>query len=554
MIARIADLEVIVTGTEVEALHLEQNLVKRHRPPYVRLRDDKSFPYIAVTVDDDYPRVMFTRERHRRGVVYFGPYANAKKVRETLDVLNRVFRFRPCEGPKPGRHSGIPCLDFHIDRCFAPCVDYISKEDYGKVIDGVIEFLSGETRPIIRELERRMAEAAADERFEEAARFRNRLFLRQASRGTAGGRQAGSGHRGRRDRDRRRERRGAGLPAPRREDGRPLRVPPRERRGAGRSGAAGGVRARVLRFGAVVPPQIIVPREAGDTSALAEFLSERRGSRVEVRRRAGREAPAAGAREPERGACARGRHREGGAVEAAPGRGAGGAREVLNLESLPLRIECFDVSNIQEESPVASMVVFQDATPKGALPKFGIRGMGAGRLRSARRGRLAAVRPCRDGDAGGVRRRLRAAPNLVVIDGGKGQLSAAIQAMQAYDLPRVAVISSAKRVEEVFVPDRPEPIRSSGTHSGLQLLQRIRDEAHRFALGFHRQRRDAKARESIFDTLPGVGPARRRALLKHSARAEQFLAATQEELEGVPGIPARTARQIYAQLHKAGRA
>ena len=177
LVSRIADLEVIVTGNEVEALHLEQNLVKRHRPPYnVRLRDDKSFPYIAVTVDDEYPRVMFTRERHRRGVVYFGPYANAKKVRETLDVLNRVFRFRPCEGPKPGRHSGIPCLDFHIDRCYAPCVNYISKEDYRGVIDGVVEFLSGETDPIIRELERRMKDAAVNEQFEEAARFRNRLF------------------------------------------------------------------------------------------------------------------------------------------------------------------------------------------------------------------------------------------------------------------------------------------------------------------------------------------------------------------------------------------
>ena len=141
---RIADLEVIVTDTEVEALHLEQNLVKRHRPPFnVRLRDDKSFPYIAVTVEDEYPRVMFTRERHRRGVVYFGPYANAKKVRETLDVLNRVFPYRPCEGPTPGRHSGIPCLDYHIERCLAPCVGYVSKEDYRAVIDGVIEFLSG---------------------------------------------------------------------------------------------------------------------------------------------------------------------------------------------------------------------------------------------------------------------------------------------------------------------------------------------------------------------------------------------------------------------------
>src|SRR5438067_5076013 len=174
---RVADIEVIVAQSEVEALDLEQNLVKRYRPPFkVRLRDDKSFAYIAVTVEDEYPRVMFTRERHRRGVWYFGPYANAKKVRETLDVLNRVFQYRPCEGPKPGRHSGIPCLDYHIDRCHAPCVDYISKEAYAEIIDGVINFLSGDTRTIERELERTMQAAAESERFEEAARYRNRLF------------------------------------------------------------------------------------------------------------------------------------------------------------------------------------------------------------------------------------------------------------------------------------------------------------------------------------------------------------------------------------------
>src|SRR6266508_5822102 len=173
---RVEDIEVIVTGNEVEALHLEQNLVKRYRPPFnVKLRDDKSFPYICVTVEDEYPRVMFTRERHRPGVLYFGPYATAKKVRQTLDVLNRVFQFRPCEGPKPGRHSGIPCLDFHIDRCLAPCVGYVSKEDYRQIIDGVIEFLSGDTKPILREVELKMREAAAEQRFEDAARYRNRL-------------------------------------------------------------------------------------------------------------------------------------------------------------------------------------------------------------------------------------------------------------------------------------------------------------------------------------------------------------------------------------------
>ena len=180
LVGRVTDLEVIVTGSEVEALHLEQNLVKRHRPPFnVRLRDDKSFPYIAVTVEDEYPRVMFTRERHRPGVWYFGPYANAKKVRETLDVLNRVFPYRPCEGPKPGRHSGIPCLDYHIDRCLAPCVGYVSRENYRAIIDGVIEFLSGNTRPIQRELEQKMQDAAAEERFEDAARYRNRLYAVQ---------------------------------------------------------------------------------------------------------------------------------------------------------------------------------------------------------------------------------------------------------------------------------------------------------------------------------------------------------------------------------------
>ena len=177
LVDRVERVEVVVTTTEAEAFHLEQNLIRRHRPPFnVRLRDDKSYPYIAVTVEDDFPRVMFTRERHRRGVVYFGPYANAKKVRETLDVLNRVFPYRPCEGPKPGRHSGIPCLDYHIERCLAPCVGYVSEEDYRGIIDRVIEFLSGETRPILRELEGKMNAAAERQEFEAAARYRNRLF------------------------------------------------------------------------------------------------------------------------------------------------------------------------------------------------------------------------------------------------------------------------------------------------------------------------------------------------------------------------------------------
>jgi len=556
---RVADMEVIVTGSEVEALHLEQNLVKRHRPPFnVRLRDDKSFPYIAVTVEDDFPRVMFTRERHRRGVTYFGPYANAKKVRETLDVLNRVFQYRPCEGPKPGRHSGIPCLDYHIERCHAPCVDYISKEAYAGIIDGVINFLSGDSRTIERELERKMHDAAESERFEEAARYRNRLFAvrRLSERQAVEKRSVG-------DVD------VLGLAA----DGDKAAVqifPLRGGRMIDRYGfhlenVEGQETSALLEafcveyYGSApsVPPQIVVPREAGDVSALEEFLSERRGARVEVRaaergeKRRLQELATQNARlalDSETYQTEQKRLRRVESLEE--------LREALNLESLPLRIECFDISNIQAAEPVGSMVVFQDAMPKKAhYRKFAVRGLD-GQDDFAAMAQVIERRFARMSDPADKEydEGFAAVPNLVVIDGGKGQLSAALAAMQRFDLPRVAVISLAKRVEEVFLPGRPDPVRLDPHSPGLQLLQRIRDEAHRFAIGFHRQRRDARARESIFDTLEGVGPARRRALLRHFGSAEQVLAATQEELEGVPGVPAKTARSIYAQLHKAGRA
>jgi excinuclease ABC subunit C len=560
MAARVDAIETIVTQSEVEALHLEQNLVKRHRPPYnVRLRDDKSFPYIAVTVEDDFPRVMFTRERHRRGVVYFGPYANAKTVRETLDVLNRVFRYRPCEGPQPGRRSGIPCLDFHIERCHAPCVGYISKEEYREVIDQVIEFLSGDDRPIRRRLTEQMQEAAADERFEDAARYRNRLraIERLSERQAV-------------------ERKSIGTidvigvaVSPERaavqvfplRDGRMV-----DRYAFHLENAAGEDVAEVLEqfcleyYGSApaIPPQILVPHGVGDTSALAEFLAARRGSRVEVRvpergekRRLQELAQqnAALALESESFVAESKRARRVEALEE--------LREALNLESLPLRIECFDISNIQGREVVGSMVVFEDGIAKKShYRKFTLRGV-EGQDDFASMREVIARRFARlQADPGSEEwnESFAATPNLVVIDGGKGQLSAALAAMQELDLPRVAVIALAKRIEEVFVPGRPEPIVLPPHTAGLQLLQRIRDEAHRFAITFHRQRRDNAARESMFDQLDGVGPVRRRALLQHFGSAERVAAATREELEGVPGVPARTARRIYAQLHRTGGA
>jgi len=556
---RVAELEVIVTGSEVEALHLEQNLVKRHRPPFnVRLRDDKSFPYIAVTVEDEYPRVMFTRERHRRGVWYFGPYANAKKVRETLDVLNRVFPYRPCEGPKPGRHSGIPCLDYHIDRCLAPCVGYVSKEDYRAIIDSVIEFLSGDVKPIQRELERKMQEAAREERFEDAARYRNRLHAvqhlveRQSVERQSVGNVDVIGFAVEGDR--------AVVQIF------PLRGGKMIDRYSFHLENVGGQDLNTVLesfcleyYGSVpsVPPQIVVPRDAGDLSALAEFLSEKRGARVEVRsaergeKRRLQQLADENARHglvTEQAATDQKRARRVEALEE--------LREALNLESLPLRIECYDISHAMGQDPVGSMVVFQDAVPRKAdYRKFGIKTAGDDPDDFAAMAEVISRRFARLSDGTGETHdaSFASTPNLVVIDGGKGQLSAALAAMQAYDLPRVAVIALAKRIEEVFVPGRPDPIVLSRHNPGLQLLQRIRDEAHRFALDFHRQRRESRGFASIFDDLDGVGPARRRALLNHFGSVDEMLGATQEELEGVPGVPAKTARRIYEQLHRTGR-
>jgi excinuclease ABC subunit C len=559
LIARVERIEVIVTQTEVEAFHLEQNLIKRHRPPFnVRLRDDKSYPYIAVTVEDDFPRVMFTRERHRRGVVYFGPYASAKKVRETLDVLNRVFPYRPCEGPQPGRHSGIPCLDYHIERCLAPCVGYVSQEDYRNVIERVIEFLSGKTRPVLRELEEKMQAAAERQDFEEAARYRNRLFSVRhlAERQAADKRAIGTVD-------------VIGIAA----NGGTAAVQVFPLRG-GRlvdrhtfylENAAGEDRRTLLEafcleyYGGApaVPPLIVVPLDAGPTNALEQFLSDLRGSRVEVRSAQRGEKRrlldlaqqnAELALESDSAQTERKRLRRIEALEE--------LRETLNLESLPIRIECFDISTIQGQSPVGSMVVFQDAVPKKAhYRKFGIRGV-EGQDDFAMMAEVVSRRFARALPATSDRydEGFAAIPNLVVVDGGKGQLSAALAAMQAHDLPRVAVIALAKQEEEVFLPGRPDPVVLERDSAGLQLLQRVRDEAHRFALGFHRQRRDTRARESILDALPGVGPARRRALLQHFGSPERLLAASPEELEGVPGVPAKTGRQIYAALHRAGRA
>jgi excinuclease ABC subunit C len=435
----------------------------------------------------------------------------------------------------------------------------VSKEDYRRIIDGVVEFLSGETKPILRSLEGRMRDAAGEQRFEEAARYRNRLRSVEhlAERQAADRRSVGTidviglaveGNR-------------AAVQVFPLRDGKLI-----DRHSFHLENVGGQDLTTVLEqfcleyYGSApsVPPQIVVPRDAGDLGPLEEFLTERRGARVELRpaergeKRRLQELAAENARVALASDAAVSEQKRLRRVEALEE-----LREALNLESLPIRIECYDISTAMGQDNVGSMVVFQDGVAKKAhYRKFGIRGQegmddfaAMAEVISRRFARLSNGATADDYDESFAGR-----PNLVVVDGGKGQLSAALAAMQAFDLPRVAVVALAKRAEEVFVPGQPDPIVLDPHSPGLQLLQRIRDEAHRFAVGFHRQRRDARSFESLFDDLEGVGPVRRRAILRHFGSADRFLAATQEELEGVPGVPAKTARSIYRQLHKAGRA
>ena len=567
LVGRVAAIETVVTATESEAFMLEQSLIRRHRPQFnIRLRDDKSYPYIAVTVSDRYPRVLFTRERHRRGVRYFGPYSSAYKVRATLDVLSRVFPYRPCEGPQPGRRSGIPCLDYHIGRCGAPCVGYVSEEGYREIIDGVIEFLSGRTKTIERRLEWEMRDAAAGQRFEEAARARNRLT---AIRSLAERQLTDNPSTG--DVDVIGVARSGAIAC--------VQLFPVR---AGRLGdrfsfvienAEGASEQEILEAfaaqrygpseevpGAAVPPLVLVGDAVEETAPLRDLLAERRGAAVEVRvpqrgeKRRLLELAEANARHALEGERLRGAHareRQAGALEE--------LREVLNLESLPERIECFDISNLGDESTMASMVVFEGGVSiRSHYRIFGIDREGGpndfASMAEAVRRRFTRLVAARSGQAGdeGADVSFSSTPDLVVIDGGKGQLGAALEELRVFDLPRVACVGLAKRIEEVFVPGETAPIVLPEDSPALLLLRAIRDEAHRFALSHHRKRRSRSTTVSLVDQIPGVGPARKRALLQHFRSPQGILSASPTEMEAVPGLPPKTARAIWDHLHKTG--
>jgi len=552
MVSRVAGVEAIVTAGEGEALILEANLVKRHRPPFnVKLRDDKSYPYIAISLDEEYPRVYFTRERHRRDRLYFGPFSSASKVRETLSLIGRIFPSRPCEGPEPGRPSGVPCLDYHIRRCLAPCVGYVSRDEYRTLIDQIVDFLSGRYRGLEAQLEEQMRAAAAGQQYEQAAVVRNRLAAvrhlmeRQvASSETLGSVDvlgvAVSGDT-------------ANVQVMQVRDGvlQDRRSFFLESVGEDDVGAVlEGFAIEYYGMAMAIPPQVVVPREIGALPDLAALLSSRRGARVEVRTGRGdrgrlaelaqRNAAFALDQELRRSERNRARRREALAE----------LREGLGLPAPPLRIECYDISNLGETHSVASMVVFEQGAPaKAHYRSFTMRHEGGpndfARMREALTRRFRRLADGDDDLSFGSR------PGLVVIDGGKGQLSAALEGMRDAGVTDVPVVSLAKQREEVFLPGRSAPLLLPEGSAGLRTLQQVRDEAHRFALRHHRGRRDRGMTASIFDALPGVGPARRKAILRHFGTPERFMDAGREELAAVPGLPPKVAREIWDHLHRA---
>jgi excinuclease ABC subunit C len=552
---RIRQIDFIATRTETEALILEANLIKRHRPRFnASLRDDKSYPYIVVTLGDEYPRVFATRSSHDPRHRYFGPFPSAGSVHATLDVLNKTFPFRKCRGPEPGRRSGVPCLNYHIGRSVAPCIGAVTKEEYDAIIADVIAFLEGRVDGLIWERKAAMRDAAQDMDFERAAKLRDEIsalqHVRDRQRATIASEDSFDAvgvHA---------EDESACVQIFAVRDGQIVNRDSFLLDNYGEASAESVALSFVPQYydAAAVPREVLVQAEGPEEelATLAEYLSGLRSTRVEVRR------PVRGDKrrilEMAIRNAALGLEHERALEEARRNKVAStldALREDLALPKLPVRIECYDISNTMGTNSVASMVVFQGGRPaKEEYRRFRIRSVeGADDPAS-----MAEV----------IRRRLERlkrgdeaflpAPDLILLDGGKGQLSVVAPVFQEFrvgeDLPDIPLRSLAKRDEEIFEPGRPEPVILERNSPELHLLQRVRDEAHRFANTYHRTVRTKAMTASVLDELPGVGPTRKKRILDHFGTPEAFLNASLEELETVPGLPGRVAREVHARLHR----
>ena len=562
MVSSAESVEWIQVRNEVEALMLEYSLIKQHRPRFnIRLRDDKSYPFLAVTLDDEWPRAMVMRGRKRKGVRYFGPYAHAYAIRETLDMLLRTFPIRTCSDSKLLTHQrlGRPCLLFHIEKCSGPCVGEIDHEAYDRLVEELVGFLDGETEATVRRLTADMREAAEGLEFERAARLRDRL----TSVTKAIERQQMVG-------DRSEDLDVVGIA----DDDLEAAVQVfyvRRGRVVGRKGfvvdkvedlSPEGLVARVLEglYGEEpalgVPKQVLVPNLPEQLDLYEEWLTMGRGSRVVVRvpqrgdKRALQETVTRNAKEEFT------RHRLKRASDHnSRARALNELQDHLGLPEAPLRIECYDMSHIQGTDYVGSMVVMEDGLPKKSdYRRFKVKGVAGNddfaAMEEVLTRRLTAYLAERDRPTTGRPGRFSYPPQLLLVDGGKGQLGVAERVVHELGLEHeIPVAALAKRFEEVYVPGQSEPVEIPRQSEALYLLQRLRDEAHRFAIGFHRELRGKRMTKSVLDDIPGLGPTRRKRLVKELGGVEGVKRAEVETLRALSWLPDSVADAVYAKIH-----
>ena len=564
-----ASVEWTVVSTEVEALQLEYAWIKEFDPRFnVKYRDDKSYPYLAVTMSEEYPRAMVMRGSKRKGNRYFGPYTHAWAIRETLDLLLRVFPVRTCSNGvfRRAEQVGRPCLLGYIDKCSAPCVGRVDADEHRAIAEELCDFLAGSSDRFVKRLETRMREASAELDFEQAARLRDDIgALTKALEKSVVVLPDGTDAdvfaladdelevaiqvfhvRGGRIRGQR------GWVAEKDAESLPEVVEHLLQRVYGDEG------------GEDVPREVLVPVLPSDPGAMSSWLGQRRGSQVDLRvpRRGDKRALLETVARNATQALARHKVARAGDLTARS-QALQDIQEALGLEDAPLRIECFDISHIQGQEVVGSMVVFEDGLPrKSEYRRFIVRGDVDGRkddtaamheVLPRRLRHLLAVDPG-EGVAGpvdeetGRPRRFAYPPNLVVVDGGAPQVAAAQAVLDELGIDDVALVGLAKRLEELWLPGEDFPVLLPRTSEGLYLLQRVRDEAHRFAITFHRQRRSKAMTASALDGIPGLGEARRKALLTRFGSVKRLRAASVEELVAVPGIGPALAARLAAEL------
>ena len=557
MVGRVADYEYIVTESEQEALILECNLIKEHQPPYnARLKDDKSYPFIKINMAEDFPQVYITRRVSKDGSRYFGPFANAGSVRRTLNLLKKLFPYRSCTKTITG-DDDRPCLDFHIHRCVGPCIGAVDKQEYAEVIDQVVLFLEGKTNKVVGSIKKRMLDAAESLEFERAAALRDQLLaIEKVNEGqkvlhlTSENLDVIAASPGIREawvevffiRQGKLIGRDNFLMTGTQDD-----EPPKI------------LTAFVKQFydaTPYVPPKILVQHPIEEADAVETWLREKRNGSVRVyapQRGEKRRLVAMVAENAEQGfeQLRLKQMSDSAATDAAMSE----LQEALSLPYPPRRIECYDISNIQGSNAVGSMVVFEDGKPRKAhYRRFQIKSVEGvddysmmremltrrfKRLSQTKRAASAnAAKPDAKSASWGIQ------PDLVLIDGGKGHLGAALQVFLELGINDIPLASLAKENEELFTPQMSEGVMLPRNSQGLYLVQRARDEAHRFAVTFHRERRSKKSVSSALDLVPGIGPKRRRMLIRRFGSVRGISGASVEEVASVPGMTLTLARKV----------